>query len=244
MKLTRYKIVSYQDINLGSRYISSKYGIIYDTYKNNKAIKYHIPSHGYYSCYLEDVYGKKHDLLVHRIIANTWICDVTNNDVHHKNHNRLDPSMMNLEVLTINEHRKSHNKGSNNNTAKLSESNVIDICEMLVDNYTHREISKIMSDKLNKKISVDSIDKIACGKNWQYISKNYNIKKSNRETMNEFSSRSDVIAKMKVDDKMSNKEIAIKLGISTEGKQFIRFIACASRYAKKYRIDKHNSSIT
>lgn len=230
------RIVTFENIELGNRYLSSKKGIIYDTENNMLPISYYIPSSGYYSCYLSDIYDTRHNVLVHRVIANTWISSVIDMDVHHKNHNRTDPSVKNLEVLSMNMHRVHHNRGSNNNTAKLKEKDVHQICQYLNNKITHKKIAEIMSATVGIHITVDSIDKIANGSNWKSISSLYNIKPEPRETMNQFSSRAKELGKLKASGK-SNREIADMLDIKYDSKEFVRLIACLNRYSKKYAND-------
>ena len=236
------KIVTYQNLELGDRYIANKSGDIYDT-QINKYVKFNIPSHGYYTCTLRDIHDIPHSLLVHRVIADTWIQNVSGMDVHHRNHDRLDPSVENLEVLSINEHRTSHNRGENNSTALLTEENIHQICKYLMSGYTHKKIAKLMSAETGNNITIDSIDKIASGKNWTYITDQYDLHVATRETMGEFSDRAALIGKLRVEYNMSNREIAARLNVSNQGKQFVRLIKCIPRYADNYRNGKYDTNI-
>ena len=45
---------------------------------------------------------------IHRIVADYFIGDIHNKDIHHINNNSLDNKATNLEILTNEEHRKKH----------------------------------------------------------------------------------------------------------------------------------------
>ena len=154
--------------------------------------------------------------------------------MHHRNHNRLDPRVLNLEVLDNHEHHMMHNRGSNNSTAKLTEKEVEEICKDLQNGKTHKEIATKMTAKTKKFISVDSIDKISNGTNWTHVTKKYKLKKEKRETMNEFSDRAVEIARMKVVEELSNKEIAKRLNIDPDSKSYQRLVGCIPRYVKNF----------
>lgn len=223
----------------GYRYLVDKRGDIYDTYIDEFIPYGTSGSHGYYTCYLCDINGKFHSELVHRVVAHTWIGDVTGKQVHHKNHNKLDPRVKNLEILENSEHHILHNKGSNNSTAKLTEKDVEQICELLLQNIKHKEIAKIMSRKKRDFITVDIIDKIASGVNWTHITKKYNLKKEKREVMNEFSDKAIEIARMKVVEGLSNKDIANRLGVDTSTKSYTRLLGCIPRYVDNFNNGKY-----
>ena len=77
--------------------IYSSNGAIYDT-KYNKFICQWIDSVGYYQCILRDNNGKKHYKRVHRLVANTFMCNPNNlPQVNHKDGNKLNNNIDNLE---------------------------------------------------------------------------------------------------------------------------------------------------
>ena len=233
------KVVKYEDLELGQRYVAYRDGTMIDTRKN-KPVKYgSSSSHGYLTCYLRDIHGKYHQLLVHRVIACTYIADTRGMDVHHENHNRHDPKVRNLKVETIHKHRTHHNKGENNATAKFKEKHVHKICKMLEEGVTHKKIAEKMSKELGKHITVDSIDKISNGTNWVEVSSQYNLKKESREIMNEFSDRQVEIARMVAVKGMSYREVADKLGVDIDSKSYVRLCGCIPRYVKNFNNGKY-----
>lgn len=54
---------------------------------------------------LTDINDVQKKMYVSRIVANTFISDVTNMEVHHKDRDRKNNHVSNLEVLTFEEHR-------------------------------------------------------------------------------------------------------------------------------------------
>lgn len=233
-KAVKTKIVKYENLKLGYRYLADIRGHIFDTYTDTFVTYNDKSSHGYWVCYLCDTDGVFHNVLVHRVIACTWIGDTTGKHVHHINENRLDPRVKNLQIIESQKHWVHHNRGSNNSTAKLTEHNVEMICEMLQNGDSHYNIARTMSDITKKFITVDSIDKISSGKNWAHISSKYKLKKENRETMNEFSDYAVDIARMKVVEGLSNKQIAKRLNVDIDSKSYLRLINCIHRYVSKF----------
>lgn len=234
----KMKLVVYENLDLGYRYIADRDGNIYDT-ATQSIVKYNDScSHKYLSCYLRDVNGKVHQLLVHRVIACTWICDTTGKQVHHKNHKRTDPRVKNLEVLDTHDHCIKHNRGSHNNTAKFKEKDVHQICKWLKKGITHKEIARRMTDSLGVKITVDAIDKISNGSNWKQISSQYDLKVEPRETMGEFADKCVLIGQMRYDGK-STEEIAEALGVMPGTKSYRRLAAVVKRYHDNYASGKY-----
>lgn len=228
--------VKYNPYDFGTRYIAYTDGQIFDTF-NKIYVKWSCSgSHGYPVVYLFDITGQIQQILLHRVIASTFIGDVENLVVHHKDHNKLNPNASNLEILEFGEHSTKHVKGVNNATSKFkNEKDVHDICQMLVEGITHGQIATIMSDRLAKNITIDVIDKIANGSNWKHISNQYPIKKHQRETMGEFTAKSTLIGKLIAIDGLSIRQCADHLGIEYNTKQYTRFEKCAKRYADKFK---------
>ena len=233
-------VLRYPGLDFGYRYLVDIFGDIYDVYLEEYVSYSDSASHGYWSCYLCDANGKRHCLEVHRIVANTWIGDISGKDVHHKNHDRLDCRVINLEILDVNQHGIIHNRGEANPTSKLNDEDVHQICELLVNNVSCRDIARIISRKLRKNITTESIEKISCKKNWTHISDKYNITVAGRETMNEFRNQRIEIAKMAVNEGLSTREIAERLGVPYKingviTKRYKRLVGCIPRYVERYK---------
>lgn len=225
----------YENIDFGGRYLITTQGKIFDQSKNEFIRILTSHPHGYPSVYLVDSNNSKHQLLLHRIMASTFIGSVSGMHVHHQNHNRTDIDLSNLIIENPHAHLIQHNRGECNSTAKLSNDDVHKICKMLCDGITHKKIAEMMSKKTRTTINVDVIDKIACGKNWTSISNQYNIQKHTRETMGEFSKKKTLIGRRLVVDGLTIRQLADSLGIEYGTKRYRRFAKCAKRYADEFR---------
>lgn len=179
--------------------------------------------------------GASSQYLIHRLVASTFIGDVKGMHVHHKDHNKKNPDADNLEIMTVADHHIGHSRGDRNATAKMSNDDVRDICEMLKDGKTHVAISKVMTEKLGIPITVSSIEKISSGSNWAWLSKEYGLSPSRREAMNEFSKKRVLIGRLGAIDGLSVHQIADRLGIKYKTKQYARFSKCAYRYIKRFK---------
>lgn len=233
-------VLKYEDIDFGNRYIIDSNGVIYDT-KDIRIVKIGTSgSHGYPSVYLHDINGILHSLLLHRVVAASFIGNVKGMHVHHIDENKLNPSVHNLRIYTPNEHLIKHSRAENNATAKFKNSDVHEICTMLEAGVTHKKIAKKMSKKLGIKITVDAIDKISTGTNWASISCLYNIPHKKRETMNEFSKMKIYIGKRLAIDGLTIRELATNLGIEYRSKRYVRFEKCAMRYKNQYLLKEYH----
>lgn len=79
--------------------------------------------HGQYPAI--SIHGKKYH--IHRLLAEYWTGDsLAGLYVHHINHDKLNATHNNLQVITVEEHQSYHNKGkivSQETRQKLTESN-------------------------------------------------------------------------------------------------------------------------
>ena len=234
------RVAKYPGIDFDYRYLVDVYGDIYDVFLEEYISYTNAASHGYWTCYMCDIDGNMHILEVHRVVGATWLGDIVGKDVHHKNEDRLDPRVKNLEILDTNTHGIHHSRGSANHTAKFTESDVHAICQMLVDGVSCREIARIMTRKLRRQITVESIEKISCKKNWRHISDQYNIIVKSRETMNEFRNQRIMIAKMLTNGNTLD-DVANTLGVEkhdNSGKlthRYSRLAECSKRYIERYK---------
>lgn len=90
------------------RYYVSSLGRIKSTIGKEKILKPTLLKSGYYQIKLRKN-KKSYNRFVHRLVAIAFLenSDYTK-EVHHKNTNRKDNRVCNLEWLTIEEHRKKH----------------------------------------------------------------------------------------------------------------------------------------
>jgi len=234
------KVARYPGIDFGYRYLIDVYGDIYDVFLEEYVSYTNSASHGYWMCYLCDVNGVTHPVEVHRIVASTWLGDIIGMEVHHKNENRLDPRVMNLEIRTPRDHAERHSRGEKNPTAILREKDVHTICKMLVAGETCRHIARVMSRNLRTQITTEMIEKISCKKTWTHISDQYGITVDGRETMNEFRNMRIHLAKMVINDGLSTREVAEHIGVEykkdgKKTKRYMRLEKCLPRYVERYQ---------
>lgn len=162
-----------------NRYIIYDNGDLFDT-KLNKFCTKSISHKGYvvYSIYLN---GKSHTKSAHRLLMETF-CPVENMEnlqVNHIDCNKQNNDISNLEWCTQSENQKhafSHGlisrKGIKNSQAKLSEKEVIEIANWLLDGKPIAQIAKEYN------VSKALISRIRNKTLWKDLLKNYNFPES------------------------------------------------------------------
>lgn len=115
--------------------------------------------------------GRRKNKLVHRLVAQTFLPNPKAKlQVNHKNGNRLDNAVQNLEWATAQENErhktdvlKTGNTGSRNARAKLKEPQVVRIKKLIGLGVSGRTIAKLT------RISEGSVSLIASGKTWRHV---------------------------------------------------------------------------
>lgn len=131
------------------------------------------PDEHYLEFRLWDIDGKLHRILYHRLVAATFIGDVTGMEVHHKDEHPTNCHPDNLEILTTHDHQQHHYRGASNPRAQLCDEDVHDICRMLQDGMAVLDIADVMTEKLGESVDPGTIGAIRRGTSWSYISKDY-----------------------------------------------------------------------
>ena len=160
--------------NYDKKYAIDSYGNVFRTHKNkNKLLKVEISNRGYKRVSLsKNGSAKKHS--IHRLVAISFICNKFEKPcVNHKNGDKLDNRVDNLEWVTYSENEihsisvlgKTYARGGQLPQTKLTESQVIEI------KYILREESFINLSKLGRKYNVSrkNISAIRDGKSWTHI---------------------------------------------------------------------------
>ena len=140
--------------------------------KPNRILKQFIMPNGYCqvalskNCIEEKFY-------VHRLVITSFNKESVLETVNHKNGNKLDNSLVNLEYMTRSNNTKhsihvlKNNKiGINNPNSKLTESDVISI-KKLLGKITHKEIANIYG------VSRPTITEISMGRKWKHLSMDF-----------------------------------------------------------------------
>ena len=128
MMKTKYE--NYFIDKLGNVY-SNKSGII-------KPLKQRIGANGYYVVNLS-IKGKHTPKLVHRLMAETFIGDIAKLTINHKDGNKLNNSLLNLEIVSQKENNRHALKtgltpiGENHSRAKISDADLVNMIHEIQD---------------------------------------------------------------------------------------------------------------
>lgn len=157
-------------------YLISNKGNIYSKL-TKKLLKPYINNSGYYGIRLNVVGCPAKHFLVHRLVALIFIKNPLNKpEVNHKNGNKADNSVGNLEWVTMVEnkiHAKinqliSYNGGFDNPSNKYSPKTIEKICQLLATReYKYREIAEMCG------VSKSTVQDINQGKRYREISQKY-----------------------------------------------------------------------
>jgi hypothetical protein len=151
----------------GTRYMVSDTGVIKNG-ETNRELSYTINEGGYACVTLYDPF--KHTARVHVVVAKTFVENTLSKlCVNHKDGNKLNNNINNLEWLTHSENTQHaydtglKSKGEDVSWAKLTEEDVIDIKNMFVNNISVKEIAEYYE------VSVPTISQIKQGESWKHV---------------------------------------------------------------------------
>ena len=124
--------------------------------------------------------GNKVTKKMHRLIRdafNVIHCDVPGIDVHHKDTNKDNNTLDNLEYINHIDHlvlshtHRDYNmlKGEDNPTSKFTEAQIKEVCMYLEQDRARQEIAGLTG------VSEDVVFSIKAKRTWKHISKDYNI---------------------------------------------------------------------
>ena len=156
-------------IDIEGNVYSTKTGV---PVKMNKIIR-----NGYYSTSLRPEPGVRVQKDVHRIVAEVFIPNPENKpEVNHKDGNKLNPNVTNLEWVTRKENNDhaietglTNNKGEQNSFNKYPKELIIEVAKLLEENKTLKEVSEIT------KLSVSLISAINNKRVWKDETKDFNL---------------------------------------------------------------------
>jgi hypothetical protein len=148
---------------------------------SGRILKPDVHKHGYLRVVLWMNNKDTTHIYVHRLVALAFLSNTDNlPEVNHKNFNRVDCRVENLEWCTRqeNNHHKYINGrfsiGEDVHNSKLDEMQVITICGRINDGEFCTDIAKDYG------VAQETINSIASGRTWKHITKNVLINQSNR----------------------------------------------------------------
>lgn len=167
---------------------NDKYELKYDYYvtdtgqiysdKTNKFLSQHLDKDGY--CKVRLVCkDSRHTFSVHRLVLENFnpIINMSKMQVNHIDGDKTNNNLLNLEWNSSSQNNKhaydiglKTQKGERNNASKLTEKEVIEIIDMLLEKkYTYREIG------VKYNVGEDCIGAIKRKYNWKDLTKNINF---------------------------------------------------------------------
>lgn len=164
---------------LKKEYLIDEHGNVFDI-TTNKFRKPYFNNKGYVmmSFYID---GKSKTKFVHRLVLGAFapIIGMENLQVNHKDGDKRNNHIDNLEWCTQSENQKhaykmglNTNKGIKNPACKLTEKEVIEIADLLLQNVTVKKLSEMYN------VSESAIGFIRAKRHWQFLLKDYNFPKS------------------------------------------------------------------
>ena len=173
---TKFRLINPQLNFRDNVYYISNDGRIYSTIVN-RLLKPQINENGYEMIQLRAKHKKYQSMQIAKIVLATYKgtppCDMKKPTVEHINGNRRDNNICNLKWLEHNEnasHRHNKGKGEANSRAKLTETEVRQICKLLAE--THLSCSEIGR---TFHVTSGTISCIKNRRNWTYISDQYDF---------------------------------------------------------------------
>ena len=173
--------------NIKPIYEISTYGFVRNKY-TNKQLSICKSEKGYSMVSLMTNNNKQKTFKLHRLVAKTFIPSPINNGsekltVNHKDGNKDDNSIYNLEWITFSKNIKhSYDEGLNtprrgtlNGHSKYDDNVIEYICQMIENGDKTQDIKKSVKDKFSIDITRYLVFDIKHKKTWKHISDKYNI---------------------------------------------------------------------
>lgn len=167
-----YKQIIYPDCELKFKYYVDENGAIWSE-RTQKIMSTFTDKDGYQRVRLTMTNGKRRNFPVHRLVM-TMFCPIEgmmNLQVNHKNGNKFDNTLNNLEWCTCQENIEHavrtnlrDNKGEKNYFHKITEQDVKEIRQLYkTGNYTYRQLGKMFG------LYEDHVSHIVRGLAWSHI---------------------------------------------------------------------------
>lgn len=149
---------------------------VYST-KSNKYLKIFKNTNGYYLTIVTTGQGQTKHYRVHRLVAETFLeCPDPTLDVHHKDHDKSNNNVENLEWCTRGYNIKAAmdagvnpQKGETHSASVMTEETVHEVCRLLQEGWRTIDICSHLG------VAKHNVCEIKRGNNWSHIKKDYNI---------------------------------------------------------------------
>lgn len=170
-----FKPINIDDVRPNIYYIS-EYEDIYSK-STNKILKQKSDKDGYLEISLRTTKNKGRSYRIHRLVAINYIGNPPSNmkdpTINHIDNNVKNNHYSNLEWMERNINsstRKNKGTGELNHEAKLTETQVEEICDLLVN-------SDLTFDNIARLYNVEksTVNNIKCHKNWKHITEKYDF---------------------------------------------------------------------
>ena len=187
-----------------TEYIITDTGLVYGKYW--KSLKQRLCSSGYVQLCLY-IKNKPKYLYLHRAVYETFVGEIPKNkEINHKDGNKLNNSLNNLELVTSKENKKhswdiglsySHDPRRNDNKQRrLEKIYSVKTIKSICEDIKNGELKYIdICDKYNIKYSI--LKDIIKGKLWPEISEKYNFSKRKLKKKNKFAKRDKIIKELR-----------------------------------------------
>ena len=130
---------------------------------SGRILKPNVNSSGHYSMQMRCHY-RRVDKLAHRLVAEAFIRPLrTKEHVHHKDGDKANNRLENLEILSEHDHRSLHAQGEGCTRSKLKEKDVREIRQLLKDGFGAAEISFVYD------VWPQTVYRIRRGACWAYL---------------------------------------------------------------------------
>ena len=147
--------------------------------RTNKILSIYLDKDGYEKVQMMSTDGKRHRYSVHRLVLENFnpTDGMDKLQVNHIDGNKRNNNLSNLEWVTCSENQihahkigSKNQSGEHNNASKLSEREVKEIIQLLLEHkYTHAEIARMYN------VTTEAVGKIKRKENWKYLTKNINF---------------------------------------------------------------------